>query len=290
MLCTASWRIRSGLKPAKASGAPPRSEGPGFPRLRKPFTTAHRWATQMRAPPRGRKASWRSPRRAERMVRRRYVPRQDRVRSPPPRWRPKRVLRSPPWRARRTVIPRVRTALRQRGRSDAWSAWPVSGRWRGRPRGRLRGRRLAISASKTRPAGPWAAVRSTARGRPCRSTTPGRLRPAVPRSGGCGPVVAPPFGRGPRRCPRARGATRGCLLLLRGPPGPGAGASTPQPAATRAGGARRARHGHSPSRGAPSPTEGRSCARSCGPARPRGRARGAGPPSLWAAPAVGAAR
>ena len=33
MLCTASWRIRSGLKPAKASGAPPRPEGPGFPRL-----------------------------------------------------------------------------------------------------------------------------------------------------------------------------------------------------------------------------------------------------------------
>ena len=32
-LCTASWRIRSGLKPAKASGAPPSPEGPGFPRL-----------------------------------------------------------------------------------------------------------------------------------------------------------------------------------------------------------------------------------------------------------------
>jgi D-glycero-D-manno-heptose 1,7-bisphosphate phosphatase len=33
MLCTVSWRIRSGLKPAKASGAPPKPDGSGFPRL-----------------------------------------------------------------------------------------------------------------------------------------------------------------------------------------------------------------------------------------------------------------
>jgi hypothetical protein len=38
MLCTASWRIRSGLKPGSGlrpiAGAPPRPEGPGFPRLK----------------------------------------------------------------------------------------------------------------------------------------------------------------------------------------------------------------------------------------------------------------
>jgi RRXRR protein len=34
VLCTASWRLRSGLKPAKADGAPPRANAPGFPRLK----------------------------------------------------------------------------------------------------------------------------------------------------------------------------------------------------------------------------------------------------------------
>jgi hypothetical protein len=34
VLCTASWRIRSGLKPAQARGAPPRSKDPGCPRLK----------------------------------------------------------------------------------------------------------------------------------------------------------------------------------------------------------------------------------------------------------------
>jgi hypothetical protein len=33
-LCRASWRLRTGLKPAKAGGAPPRAEAPGLPRLR----------------------------------------------------------------------------------------------------------------------------------------------------------------------------------------------------------------------------------------------------------------
>jgi hypothetical protein len=155
--------------------------------------------------------------------------------------------------ARDSPPPQGDPTTRQGALSSALSACRLSGRWRGRPRGRLSGWRPSLNAVKTLPSGRCAAVRRTVRGRPWRSTPMGRLLPALPRSVGCGPVFAPPLWPGQRRCPRSPGAKRSCLRCLTGPRTLGGGAPPRRPAATRAGAASRARPCHSPSRGAASP-------------------------------------
>ena len=164
----------------------------------------------------------------------------------------------PPLRALRTLIPRLRRAIRQRGVSDALSAWTLSGRWRGRPRGRLRGGILAISAAQTLPSRRLAALRRRASGRPCRSTTTGRLLPALPPSVGCGPVCAPPLWPGQRRCPHSPGSKRSGPPRPSAPRASGAGAPPPPPAARRASAASRSRRCRSPCPGAASPKGCRS--------------------------------
>lgn len=53
-----------------------------------------------------------------------------------------------------------------------------------------------------------APVRTTARGRPFRSTTMCRLGPGLPRSAGFGPIASPPFWRAPTKRPRWRATGR----------------------------------------------------------------------------------
>jgi hypothetical protein len=76
-----------------------------------------------------------SARRSHRIVRRRYLASEAKVRSTTQRYRPKRSLRSIPFRAMRHLMPRCPRNRRQRGMSHPLSACSFSGRLRRLPRG-----------------------------------------------------------------------------------------------------------------------------------------------------------
>ena len=82
----------------------------------------------------------------------------------------------------------------------------------GRLRGRPRDCRIGWIASTTVVSAMLscrlAPVRTTARGRPLRSTMMCRLVPGLPRSVGFGPIASPPFWPAPRKHPRSRETSR----------------------------------------------------------------------------------
>ena len=172
-----------------------------------------------------------------------------------PAMAPSRALESMPLRAMRTRMWRRRSAGRQRGMSEAWSACSLAGRLRRRPSGCSMGGTASTSSAKTTESWRLAPVSSVASGRPA-----GRRQVAF--SAGVSAVgrgrteARPPFGRDAGTVQPAR-ASR-CDRRRRGDRAASDSRSRRRPPASRVAAASRSCRSHSPSPGAASPMGCRS--------------------------------